>query len=161
MTFIIISALAIAVTFVCILPLILQWRDWNKPNPYGPNEDSKSSLPVQTQQELLSKKPSFLFIISMIAAGSFLILILPWIIGITLSAISSDHTAGQGFGWLGLIVAVFIGPIFVISLLITIVIVIYSFARKYVFRDEDPFVSGVLTALILLGISSLLLVLLL
>ncbi len=73
-----------------------------------------------------TRKRSFLSIVSIITLFSFLALIGPWMIGAVFNGLSNDPTAGQAFGWLGLLTAVVAGPVFVISLVATIVAAIIS-----------------------------------
>jgi len=52
---------------------------------------------------------------------SFIILVGPWILSFAVSKIDSDPTAGQAFGWLGLLTLITAGPVFIISLAMLIV----------------------------------------
>ena len=88
---------------------------------------------TETPNPTTHKKRSFLSIASTIALWSFLALIGPWIIGAIFSGLSNDSTAGQPFGWLGLLTAVVAGPVFVISLIATIVSSI-----RHAFSGKDP-----------------------
>ncbi len=108
-------------------------------NPYP-----KKPLP-QPKKE----KKTFLEKVSAVALGSFLVLLAPLVLGVVVSFGDSDPTAGQGAGWLFMIVAVFAGPVFVISLLLTIVAMFTSAVSDTVSRykkkneEETPAITPI------------------
>ena len=117
MTFIIISALAIAVTFVCILPLILQWRDRNKPNPYGPN---KEPIPSLSKKDLILPGLAVLFIVLLFVSCCIMMAF----------EIADDPTALQGFFWFLLFGGILIIPFLILLLLVAPILLVFWLLYK-------------------------------
>ena len=87
-------------------------------------------------------QPSFLQIFAFITFVLFVAMIAIPFLGAVIQGASSDPTVGQGFMWIGLPIAFFIAPFFLISLVITIIAMFVSAFKdtknKLQQKKEEP-----------------------
>ena len=78
---------------------------------------SKKELPAVSRDP----QPSFLQISTIITIVLFLVMIAIPLVGAVVQGMSSDPTAGQGFGWIGFPILIIVAPFFILSLIVTII----------------------------------------